>query len=161
MKAAYQFMKKYGVTIGFALGTIFSIVVLFIIIWGFPKGATMEDLYQTTIFNPALNVSFTLIAIGALAAVIGPFIYTILNFKETLKALVGIFVVVALYFISVGLGSTPSQEELVFFQGVDNQHLTVKNVAYIDGLLIYTGIMIFLTLCSLIFMSVWGILKQR
>lgn len=161
MRAAYQFMKKYGVTIGFVLGTVLSLAVIFIIIYGFPKGATMEDLYKTTIFNPAINVSFFLIFLGFFAAIVGPVIYTALNFKESVKALIGIVVVAVLYFLSIALGATPSQEDLVFFQGVDNQHLTSKDIAYIDGLLIYTGIMIFLTFCSLIFMGVWSILKQR
>ena len=161
MKAAYQFMKKYGVTIGFALGTVLSLLVILIIIGGFPAGATMEDLYKTTIFNPAINVSLALIILGTLAAVVGPIVYTALNFSESVKALVGIVVVILLGVISIFMGATPSQEQLVFFQGVDNQHLTTKDIAFIDGLLIYTGIMIFLTICALVFMGIWGFIKQR
>ena len=161
MKAAYQFLKKYVVTIGFALGTVLSILVILFIIGGFPAGATMEDLYGTTIFNPAINVSLFLILVGALAAVVGPIIYTALNFSESVKALVGIVVVIILGIVSILMGATPSQEQLVFFQGVDNQHLTAKDIAFVDGLLIYTGIMIFLTLCSLVFIGVWGFIKQR
>ena len=56
---------------------------------------------------------------------------------------------------------TPNAEELTFYQGVDNEHLKADTIAYIDGLMIFTGITIFLTLCSLVFMGVWGFIKQR
>jgi hypothetical protein len=161
MKAAYQFLKKYGVSIGFTLGTVLSIIVILFIIGGFPTGATKEKLYETTIFNPAINVCLFLILVGTFAAFVGPIIYTSLNFKESVKTLVSIVVVITLGIVSIFMGATPSQEQLVFFQGVDNQHLTSKDIAFIDGLLIYTGIMIFLTLCSLVFMGVRGFIKQR
>jgi len=161
MKAAYQFMKKYGVSIGFALGTVLSLLVIIIIIWKFPANATNDVLYESTIFNPALNVSLALILLGGLAAIVGPIIYTALNFSESIKVLVGILVVILLGVVSVFMGATPSQEQLVFFQGVDNRDLTAKDIAFVDGLLIYTGVMIFLTMCSLVFMGVWGFIKQR
>lgn len=161
MKAAYLFLKKHGVTISFILGTLLSVISIGVIIAGFPEGATMEDLYGTSIFNPALNISYAMIILGAILAITGPAIYTAMNFKESVRGLVGIVVLIVMYFVSVAMGAVPNPEELTFFRGVDNEHLTGETIAYIDGLLIFTGIMIFLTMASLVFMMVWGLLKQR
>ncbi len=161
MKAAYLFLKKHGVSISFAIGALLSIISIGVIVAGFPEGATMEELHETTIFNPALNISFILIILTSITAMVGPAIYTALNFKESVKFMITFVVMVAMYFISVSMGVTPNAEKLVFFQGVDNTHLTADTVAYIDGLLIFTSIMIFLTMASLVFMGVWGLLKQR
>jgi len=161
MKAAYLFLKKHGVSISFALGTLLSVISIGAIIAGFPEGATMEDLYETSIFNPALNISYILIFATSIAAVVGPFIYTIMYIKESVKPLIMFVAVIALYLISIGMGATPNAEELTFYQGVDNKHLAADTIKYIDGLMIFTGITIFLTMCSLVFMGVWGFIKQR
>jgi len=161
MKAAYLFLKKHGVSISFLLGTILSLISVGVIIIGFPEGATMEDLYETSIFNPALNISYILIILTSIAAVTGPAIYTILYFKESIKPLILFVAIIATYFISIALGATPNAEELTFYRGVDNGHLAASTIAYIDGLMIFTGITIFLTLCALLFMGVWGFIKQR
>jgi hypothetical protein len=162
MKAAYLFLKKHGVTISFILGALLSVISIGAIIAGFPEGATeMEDLYGTSIFNPALNISYGMIIIGFFTALVGPIIYTLMNFKESIRGLVSIVVLIIMYFVSVAMGVVPNPEELTFFRGVDNEHLTGETIAYIDGLLIFTGIMIFLTMASLVFMMVWGLLKQR
>ena len=161
MKAAYLFLKKHGVTISFLLGAILTVVSIGAIIMGFPEGATMEQLYDTKIFDPALNISYLLIGIASLAALVGPTIYTAMNFKDSYKSLIVFVVLIALYYISLSMGASPNKEELTFFQGVDNKHLTAPTIAYIDGLLKFTTIMIFMTLGSLVFMGVWGILKQR
>jgi hypothetical protein len=162
MKAAYLFLKKHGVSISFILGTILSVISVGAIIVGFPEGATtMDDLYGTSIFNPALNISYILIIATSVAAIIGPAIYTILYFKESIKPLIMFVAVIAMYFISISLGVTPNAEELTFYRGVDNEHLAANTIKYIDGLLIFTSITIFLTMCSLVFMGIWGIIKQR
>jgi hypothetical protein len=121
----------------------------------------MEDLYATSIFNPALNISFALILIASLAAIIGPAVYTAFNFKDSVKFLILFVALVVMYVVSIAMGATPNKDELIFFQGVDNQHLTADTIAYIDGLMKFTGIMIFLTMGSLVFSGVWGIIKQR
>jgi hypothetical protein len=161
MKAAYLFLKKHGVSISFLIGAILSVISIGVIIVGFPKGATMEDLYKTSIFDPALNISYLLIILTSIAAITGPAIYTIRYFKESIKPLALFVAVIVTYFISIALGATPNAEELTFYQGVDNGHLKADTIAYIDGLMIFTGITIFLTLCSLVFMGVWGFIKQR
>jgi hypothetical protein len=161
MKAAYLFLKKHGVSISFLIGAILSVISIGVIIVGFPKGATMEDLYKTSIFDPALNISYLLIILTSIAAITGPAIYTIRYFKESIKPLALFVAIIATYFISIAMGVTPNAEELTFYQGVDNEHLKADTSAYIDGLMIFTGITIFLTLCSLVFMGVWGFIKQR
>jgi hypothetical protein len=154
-------LKKHGVSISVLIGAILTIISIGYIIYGFPEGATMEELYETTIFNPALNISYLLIFITSIAAITGPAIYTIRYFKESIKPLVLFVAIIATYFISIAMGATPNAEELTFYQGVDNEHLKADTIAYIDGLMIFTGITIFLTLCSLVFMGVWGFIKQR
>ncbi len=161
MKAAYLFLKKHGVSISFILGTLLSVISIGAIIIGFPEGATMDTLYETTIFNPALNISYFLIFATSIAAIVGPAIYTFLNFKESIKPLIMFVAVILMYVISIGMGATPNAEELTFYQGVDNKHLAADTIKYIDGLMIFTGITIFLTMCSLVFMGVWGFIKQR
>lgn len=161
MKAAYLFLKTYGVTISFIIGTLLTLISIGSIVIGFPEGATMDDLYETSIFNPALNISYILIVATTIAAVVGPAIYTIMYIKESYKPLIMFVAVIATYFISLALGATPNPEELVFYQGVDNKHLGAETIKYIDGLMIFTGITIFLTMCSLVFMGVWGFIKQR
>ncbi len=161
MKAAYLFLKKHGVSISFIIGTILSVISIGAIVIGFPEGATMEDLYGTKIFNPALNISYILIIATSVAAIIGPAIYTILYFRESLKPLIMFVAVIGMYYISIAMGATPNAEELTFYRGVDNEHLGAPTIRYIDGLMIFTGITIFLTMCSLVFMGIWGIIKQR
>jgi len=161
MKKAYLFLKKNGISISFALGTVLSLICIFVISSGIPEGATMEDLYSTSIFDPAIYISYALVIFTAIAALVGPIIYTIKYFKDSFKSLIMVIAVIALYFIAVAMGATPSKQELVYFQGVDNQHLTADTVAYIDGLMIFTSITIILTLGSLVFMGVWGFIKQR
>jgi len=161
MKKAYLFLKKNGISISFVVGAVLSVLSIFAISSGLPEGATMEDLYATNIFDPAIYISYALIILTTIAALVGPMVYTIKYFKDSFKSLIMVVAVAALYFISVAMGATPSKQELVFFQGVDNQHLTADTVAYIDVLMIFTGITIMLTLGSLIFMGVWGFIKQR
>jgi hypothetical protein len=162
MKGAYLFLKNYGVLISFLLGILYTITSVGILIIFVPAGTTPKEVYPYgDFFDPAIYTSYSLIILGLVVAFLGSFIYTILNLQETYKSLIGIALVLLLGVISWLMGATPTEEQLVFYQGVDNKHLTVKDIAFIDGLLIYTGIMIFLTMCSLVFMGIWGFIKQR
>lgn len=161
MKGAYVFLKNNGVTIGFATGTVLALLAIMIMVGGFPKDATTEMLYGSSIFDFAIMVTFILIVVGVAVAFFGPVIYTAMNFKESLKFLAILGVMLVLLFISMGMGATPSDSDLLFYQGVDNKHLTGKDIAFVDSMLIYTSIMILLTFASLAFMFVWGLLKAR
>ncbi len=161
MKGAYVFLKNNGVTIGFAGGALLALLGVIIMVVGFPADATLEQLYQSGIFNPAIYITFFLIGIGVLAALVGPIIYTANNPKESVKFLAAFGVLLALFLITYAMGAKPSNEELLFFQGVDNKHLTASEVSFVDGLLIFTYIMTFFATAAFVFSEVWGLLKQR
>lgn len=161
MRGAYVFLKNNGVTIGFATGAFLALLSVLIMVAGFPKDASEEILYGSSIFDFAIIVTFILICAGLIAALVGPAIYMAMNFKESIKFLVIFGGLLLLFGISYTMRTTPGEQELIFFQGVDNKHLLGSDIAFVDCLLIFSGIMIFLTFVALAFMFVWGILKQR
>ncbi len=161
MNGAYQFLKKNGVTISFSLGAVLALLSIFVIVGGFPADASKEALYASSVFNTALNITFALIFICTLMALAGAVYGMVLNPRGAIRFGIIAAILLVLYLISSAMGSTPTAEQLIVFQGNHNKHLLAEDVAFVDGLLTFTVIMMFLALAAWLFSIVWGIIKQR
>ncbi len=114
MTGAYQFLKKYGVAIGFGVGALLSVLMYVIILSGFPEfSPTKKELYGTAIFDFGIYVTYILIFIAIVLVIIFPAIYAAQNPKESLKGLIGFLVVLVLFFVTYAMGDGFLTEELV------------------------------------------------
>lgn len=167
MKGVYNFLKKNGVTISFALGAILVAIAIAIMVGGLPEdinkpdGFTLEETLPITCFDFGLGLTQALIYICAIVAILGGLYGLILNPRGAIKFGIITAALVILYFISIGMGAEPSAGMLTFYEGVDNIGLGAPTVAYIDGLLIFTAIIIFLAAAAWVFSLVWGFLKSN
>ena len=167
MKGAYIFLKKNGVTISFALGAVLVALAIAIMVGGLPEdinkpdGFTIEETMPITCFDFSLNLTQALIYICIFVALLGGVYGLILNPRGAIKFGIITAVLAVLYFISIGMGSTPSGKMLTFYEGTDNIGLGAPTVAYVDGLLIFTVIIMVITFIAVIFSQVWGFLKSR
>ncbi|AFC23906.1 hypothetical protein [Saprospira grandis] len=160
MNGAYQFLKKHGVTISFSLGALLSLISIFAIVGGFPEEADRPTLYASGIFNPALNITYLLIFICTIVAIVGPVLYMAFNIKESIKFLATAGAMLVVFFVTKAMGTTPTAEELVVFQGNHNHHLEAGDVAFVDGLLLFAVVMIFLSIAAWVFSAVWDTIKS-
>jgi asparagine N-glycosylation enzyme membrane subunit Stt3 len=161
MNGAYQFFKKNGVTISFALGALLAIISIVVIVAGFPTDATKEELYESPVFNTALNLTIILIGICTLVAILGAVYGMALNPKGAIRFGIITAVLLVVFFICKAMGVLPTGDELITFQGNHNKHLVAENVAFVDGLLRFTIVMMFLAALAWVFSAVWGFIKQR
>jgi hypothetical protein len=161
MNGAYQFLKKNGVTISFALGAVLALLSIFVIVGGFPADATKEALYASPVFNTALNITIALIFICGAVALLGAVYGMVLNPKGAIRFGIIAAILLVVYFVTSAMGTSPTADELVVFQGNHNKHLVEADVAFVDGLLRFTVVMMFVALAAWLFSIVWGIIKQR
>lgn len=161
MNGAYQFLKKNGVTISFALGAVLAIISIAVIVAGFPADATKEALYASPVFNTALNITIALIVVCAIVAGLGAIYGMVLNPKGAIRFGIITAILLVVFFVCKSMGTTPTADELVVFQGNHNKHLIGSNVAFVDGLLRFTVVMMFLAAAAWLFSAVWGFIKQR
>jgi len=114
MTGAYQFLKKYGVAIGFGTGTILSILMYVIIVGGYPEfNPSNEELYGLGIFDFGLYTSYALIFIAILLVAAFSGLYVARNAKESIKGLVSFAVIVLLFIVTYSMGDGALTAELV------------------------------------------------
>ena len=107
MVGAYQFLKKYGVAIGFGLGAVLAILTFLIILGGYPDGnpdITELNKNHSDLFNFGLYATYFLLIVAIAAAIIAPAIYMAMNPKDSMKVLIGVGVMIVLYFITNAMG---------------------------------------------------------
>jgi hypothetical protein len=114
MTGAYQFLKKYGVAIGFGTGTVLAILTYTIILAGYPElNPTEEELYDMSIFDFGLYTSYGLIIIACLLVAIFSAMYVAKNPKDSIKGLAGFAVILVLFFITNAMGDGGLTAEIV------------------------------------------------
>ncbi|MDX1940647.1 MAG: hypothetical protein SFU99_08850 [Saprospiraceae bacterium] len=106
----YKFFSKNGQLIGFGLGALVS--ALFLISWLSGNAAfqamAKEDQPNTGIFDAGLIGSFVLFIMALLALVGFGVFQTASNFRNSIKGLIGIAVLVAIFLITYSTSSVES-----------------------------------------------------
>jgi hypothetical protein len=159
MVKAYQFLKKYGVTIGFASGSFLSIVAFLILILGLPTGVDNKALYEESAFNFGLFVTYILLISAIAVALIFPAIYTAQNFKESTKMLISIVVLLVIGIISYALASGAVTPDIA--KGVASMKMTEGNIKLTEGILYLGYLLFFAAIGAVIFSFVRPMLAKK
>ncbi|MCP4438333.1 MAG: hypothetical protein GY810_05255 [Aureispira sp.] len=154
MIGAYQFLKKYGVAIGFGLGAVLAILTFAIILGGYPDGnPNIEELNKnhSDLFNFGLYAAYFLLIVAIAVTIIAPVIYMAMNPKDSVKILIGVGVMIVLYFITNAMGdgtvtvemfksddSLLTAEQVANFKVGETQTSAVK---FADGLILFGYVM--------------------
>lgn len=117
MTGMYQFLKKYGVAIGFGTGAVLSILTFAIILLGYPEGnPTAKELIanpdHSGIFDFGIYITYVLLGIACLVSIIFPVIYMAMNPKDSVKGFAAFAVILVLYFITQAMGDGTLSTEL-------------------------------------------------
>jgi hypothetical protein len=114
MTGVYQFLKKYGVAIGFGTGTVLSILMYVIIVTGYPPfNPSNEELYKLLIFDFGLYTSYILILIAVILVASFSGLYVAKNAKESIKGLVSFGIIVLLFIVTYSMGDGALTAEIV------------------------------------------------
>ncbi len=170
MVGAYQFLKKYGVMIGFSVGAVISALTYMIIIGGYPDTEpTKQELYQLDIFDFGIVSAEWLVYTGVLLILIFFVKQVIEDPKGSVKPLVGFVVIIALYFITQAMGDGTLTLDMVngddtllapgeiFEEGVSQS----EDVKFSDGFIKFGYVMLGGAIMSWILGAIYGIIKQR
>lgn len=114
MTGVYQFLKKYGVAIGFGAGAVLTILSYSIILLGLPEFTPSgKDLYELKIFDFALFTSYFLIFAAIILVLVFTIMYTAKNPKESVKGLIGFGILFGLFVLTYFMGDGALTAELV------------------------------------------------
>jgi hypothetical protein len=169
MTGLYQFLKKYGVAIGFTTGALICGLMYMIILGGYPEfNPTKEELYEKSIFDFGIFSTYFLIGLAIFLVLGFSSAYAIKNLKDSMKGLIGFVVILALYFITYQMGDGTLSAEFVksdpsllpmdvkFEEGV-TQSTSVKQA---DGLIKFGYVMLILASIAMVLASVKDFVKQ-
>jgi hypothetical protein len=159
MVQAYQFLKKYGVTIGFASGGVLSVLAFLILIFGLPANADAKQLYEESAFNFGLFVTYFLFFIAIIVALVFPTIYMAKNFKESTKLLISLGVVLVIAVISYVLASGATTADIA--KGVAASKMTEGNIKMTEGILYLGYLLFFAAIGAVIFSFVRPMLAKK
>lgn len=173
MVGAYQFLKKYGVAIGFGLGAVLAILTWVIILGQYPQGnPTLEELNKnhSDLFNFGLVATYGLLFLAIGASVIFPIIYMAMNPKDSVKMLIGVGVIIVIYFITNAMGDgtmtadlLKSDESLITAEQLANFKPGVtqsSSVKFADGLILWGYVMLILASLLVVAAGVRDFIKQ-
>ncbi len=169
MTGAYQFLKKYGVAIGFSTGTVLCILMYAIILGGYPDfNPSEKELYGTSIFDFGLYTTYILIVIGILLIAVFSLLYVAKNPKDSVKGIAGFGVIIVLFIITNSMGDGSLTTELVnsdptllpmdvkFEEGVTQS----SGVKFADGMIKFGYIMMLLASLAMMLAAVRDFIKQ-
>lgn len=181
MTGAYQFLKKYGVAVGFGTGTVLAILTYVIILAGYPEiNPGREELYEMGSFDFGLYTTYALIIVACLLVAVFSLIYVAKNPKDSVKGLIGFGVIVVLFFITYSMGDGALTAELaksdplllpmeskmigdrtvsvpvIFEEGVTQS----SGLQIADGLIKFGYIMMLLAMVAMTFAAVRDLVKQ-
>lgn len=181
MTGAYQFLKKYGVAIGFGTGTVLAVLTYVIILGGFPEFTpNKKELYNLGIFNFGLYTTYALIIIACAAVALFSIVNVAKNPKGSIKGVAGFAVLIVIFFIthSMGdgllteqlaksdpmlmpmevkeVGSTTVKMPVVFQEGVTSS----PELKTADGLIKFSYVMMLLAIVAMVFAALRDLVKQ-
>jgi len=171
MVGVYQFLKRYGVAIGFGFGALLALTTYAIILGGYPATSpTEEELYGLSIFDFGILAAKYLVYLAAfLAFIVFPIVQIAQDPKGSMKMIIMLVAVVIIYFITQAMGDGTltleminSDESLlaegeVFESGVSSS----PNVAFADGLIKFGYFMLGGAILSSVFSVAYSFIKQQ
>ncbi|WMX14351.1 MULTISPECIES: hypothetical protein [unclassified Aureispira] len=181
MTGAYQFLKKYGVAIGFGTGTILAVLTYAIILGGFPEFTpSKKELYNLGIFNFGLYTTYALIIVACALVVLFSIINVAKNPKGSIKGVAGFAVLVVIFFITYSMGDGLLTEQLaksdpmlipMETKQVGNTMVkmpvalqegvtTSPELKTADGLIKFSYVMMLLAIVAMIFAALRDLVKQ-
>lgn len=137
----YKFLAKNGEMIAFGLGVLVTVIFLANVI---PNAADFNALpekdparYASSIFNFGLTGAIALAAIAAVCMLFFGLFHTATNFKNSLMGIIGLVVLVGIFFVSYSMASgevTPFIKGAVEkFEDSGNGTLSAGNLKFISG----------------------------
>ncbi len=101
----YNFLSRYGQLIAFGLGALLTVIFLATAFSSAEEFNALSESKQmeTSIFNFGLYSAIVLTIACAAAILIAGLIFTVLNVKNSLKALIGLAVILIIFFISYNM----------------------------------------------------------
>ncbi len=97
----YNFLTKYGQLLSFGVG--FLLIAIFYILasggLGDFNGLPKEEQFQTGIFNFGLGAALLLVIVAAALAILFGIYHIVTNPKGAMKAIIGVGVIVVLFFV--------------------------------------------------------------
>jgi hypothetical protein len=169
MTGAYQFLKKYGVAIGFGSGTILCLLMYVIILSGYPEfNPTEKELYELSIFDFGLFTTYCLVCLAIILVVGFSGMYVAKNPKDSIKGLIAFGLLSVLFFITYSMGDGSLTTELVnsdptllaldvkFEEGVTQS----SGVQFADGMIKFGYIMMILASLAMFLAAGRDFIKQ-
>ncbi len=181
MTGAYQFLKKYGVAIGFGIGAVLAVLTFVIIAVSYPEiNPSKEELYKMQSFNFGIFATYALILVACALVLIFTIAYVIRNPKESVKGLIAFGILLALFGVTYAMGDAYLTEELinsdatllpttekvingtsvttpvVFEEGVTKS----SSLQLADGLIKYGYVMLILAWVAMLIAMIRDIIKQ-
>lgn len=111
----YKFLTKNGQLLAFGLGVLITILFLINVIPGLEEFNMLskEEKPTTNIFNLGLAGAIALAVIAAVAAVLFGVINTITNFKGSIKGLIGVGILLVVFFVLYSMATPETSGPLV------------------------------------------------
>jgi hypothetical protein len=159
MVKAYQFLKKHGVTIGFSVGGVLSILAFLMIIVGLPKGLDTKAMYDQSAFNFGLFVTYFLFFTATIVALVFPTIYLAKNFKESTKLLISLGILVVIAIISYVMASGATTPDIA--KAVATSKLTEGNLKMTETILYLGYLLFFAALGAVLFSFIRPMLAKK
>lgn len=181
MTGAYQFLKKYGVAIGFGTGAILAVLTFVIITASYPDiNPSKEELYQMSSFNFGIYATYVLIVLACLFVLLFTIVYVIRNPKQSIKGIAAFVILLILFGVTYSMGDSYLTEEIINSDAtllpveekiVDGKTLTVPvvfkegetqspSLQLADGLIKYGYIMLILAVVAMTIGMLRDLIKQ-
>jgi hypothetical protein len=151
MVKLYQFLKVHGVLIGFSVGGVLSVLSFLVIIMGLEKNLTNKEMYDVSAFDFGLFVNYILLFVSVIVAAVFPIIYLAKNFKESIKMLIGMGVVILIGIVAYVMASGTITPDIA--KGAAQMKMTEGNVKLTETFL-YLGYWLFFASLGAVVFSV-------
>ncbi len=170
MTGAYQFLKKYGVAIGFGIGAIISALTYIIIFSSYPATEPSKaELYNSSTFDFGITSSMILIGLATLAVLVFFVVQVVQDPKGSIKLLGGLAVLVVVYFVTQAMGDgtltsdiVSSNESLIPQGEIFKEGVSVSpDVKFSDGVIKFGYFMLGTAILSWVLGLAYGFVKQQ
>jgi len=138
----YKFLTRNGQLLAFGLGVLITVVFLLSVIPNLEEFNSMgvDEQKLTNIFNSGLAAVIALTILGAAAAIVFGIIQTFTNLKASTKGLLGVGVLLVVFFISYTLSTPESGGPLM--ETIREFNITDGQSKFISGALMTTLILV-------------------
>jgi hypothetical protein len=155
----YNFLSKYGQLAAFLLGALITAIFLVSVFSGSSDFSAMpeEEQMQSSIFNFGLYSALALIVICAIIALAFGIFYMIFHFRQSLKAVIGIVVLVVIFIIGYSIADPDGTGQLAQTILEENVQDTASKV--ISAGMTTTFVLGILAIASLVLFEIYNLVK--